>query len=283
MKTIKTIVIEKDIINSRGAIIIPKGKKIRLDLHTIDRLKAHGIYYKVLDSSNENINTLQRQQMASTKELLEKYIDSNDTSRKVFDSNSESDRLDILNILNEFLFESKDKEWYVYLSLLCDGYEWYYSHSINVAYITASIGLKLGYTKEQISNLILGSLIHDIGVLLIPKEILLKNKKFFSPAEKNFFEKHPLLGYDMIKNLSIPETVKNMVIEHHKYLDGSGYPTSHRANNMSLDSQIIVVADYFDEETYQNQTCEEVILYLLNNPHKFSLQIVAILKNILKL
>lgn len=283
MKTIKTIIIEKDIINSEGTIIIPKGKKIRLDSHTIDRLKASGIYYKLLNSSNEKFNILKRQQIDSIKALLKKHLDYNNHFRKVFESNNESDKLDILNILNEFLFESKNEEWYVYLSLLCDGYEWYYSHSINVAYVSASIGLKLGYTKEQIRNLILGSLIHDIGVVLIPKDIVLKSKKFFSPAERLVFQKHSLLGYDMIKNLSIPETVKNMVLDHHKCLDGSGYPATHKSNNMSIDSQIIVVADYFDEETYQNKTCEEVILHFLNNPDKFPLKIVAILKNILKL
>lgn len=169
------------------------------------------------------------------------------------------------------------------MNTLFNGYNWYYSHSIDVAFISALIGLTLGCKKDQIHTLILGSLLHDIGIILLPKNILFKDKNLFTLEEKDIFEKHSSLGYEMTKNLSIPKTCKNIILDHHKLLNGGGYPDSEDGYELSTESKIIIVSDYFDSETTAKKTPEEIITYMINNPNNFPIEIVAILKNVFKL
>ena len=145
------------------------------------------------------------------------------------------------------------------------------------------IGLSLGYTKEQLHPLILGSLLHDVGVILLPKNILLKDRNLFTSEEKAIFEKHSSLGYEMIKNLSISEICKRIVLDHHKLLNGNGYPNSEEDDELSIESKIVMVSDYFDSETTNKKNPKDIITYLVDNPDKFPIEIVSILKNVFNL
>lgn len=282
MSKIKTILIKKDVISPTGAIIIPKGKLLRLNTSTINKLKSHGVYYDVLDLINNPSQNKQSNNAFSHHTLIKNYmLSDNDRngSLKMLRHNDSNKYLIALKIMNDFLFESKNEEWYLYLNTLFNGYNWYYSHSIDVAVISALIGLNLGCTKEQLHVLILGSLLHDIGIILLPKNILFKDKNLLTPEEKDIYNKHTSLGYEMVRNLSIPEACKRIILDHHKLLDGTGYPDS----ELSLESKIVLVSDFFDCETTIKKTPEETITYLINNSNIFPIEIVAILKNIFNL
>lgn len=202
-------------------------------------------------------------------------LSDNDISLNVLKHNNSTKYGIILDIMNEFIFDGKNEQQYLYFKTLFNGYNWYYSHSINVASIAAAIGLALEYTTEQLHSLILGSLLHDIGVILLPKNILLKDKNLFTSEEKAIFEKHNSLGYDMVKDLSIPEVCKRIILDHHKLLNGNGYPSS-EDDELSIESKIVIVSDYFDSEATSEKSLEDIIIYLVNNPDKFPIEIVSI-------
>ena len=111
--------------------------------------------------------------------------------------------------------------------------------------------------------MILGSLLHDIGVILLPKNILLKDKNLFTSEEKAIFEKHNSLGYDMVKDLSIPEVCKRIILDHHKLLNGNGYPSS-EDDELSIESKIVIVSDYFDSEATSEKSLEDIRTFLLS-------------------
>lgn len=282
MSNIETILIKKDVISPTGAIIIPKGKLLKLNTSTINKLKSHGVYYEVLDLLNNSSQNKQNINDLSHHTLIKNYMlsdNSNNGSLQMLRHNDSNKYLIALKIMNDFLFESKNEEWYLYLNTLFNGYNWYYSHSIDVAVISALIGINLGCNKEQLHTLILGSLLHDIGIILLPKNILFRDKNLLTPEEKDIFDKHTSLGYAMVKNLSIPEACKRIILDHHKLLDGTGYPDS----ELSLESKIVLVSDFFDCETTIKKTPEETITYLINNSNIFPIEIVSILKNLFKL
>ncbi|MGG7152742.1 HD-GYP domain-containing protein [Clostridium neonatale] len=282
----KTILIKEDIISPKGVIIIPKGKLLKLDLITIDRLKSHGVYYEVLESKNNSSQHEQTKNSFSNEISIKEYMlsdnDNNISLNMLNHNNSKKYRI-ISNLMNEFVFDGRNEEWYLYLKTLLNGYSWHYSHSINVAGISTMIGLSLGYTKEQLDHLILGSLLHDVGVILLPKNILLKDRNLFTSEEKAIFEKHSSLGYEMVKNLSISETCKRIVLDHHKLLNGNGYPNSEEDDELSIESKIVMVSDYFDSETTNKKPPKDIITYLVDNPDKFPIEIVSILKNVFNL
>lgn len=287
MNKIRTILIKKDIINSDGAIVIPKGKLLRLDEDTIDKLKLHRVYSEVLDLVNKPLQEKQNEETSSSKKVKEVLVNSNSLSIQTLKDHDPQKFITILGIMTNYLFECRNEEWHLYLSTLSNGYSWYYTHSINVAVIASAIGLNLGYTKEEVHTLILGSLLHDIGIILLPKNLLLKDKYLFTSEEQEIFEKHSSLGYEMVKHLPISDVCKNIILDHHKLLNDGGYPKSGADYKLSKESKIVIVADYFDSQTTSErsgkQTPEGAIADMIRRPEDFPMEIVAILKNVLNL
>jgi putative nucleotidyltransferase with HDIG domain len=118
-------------------------------------------------------------------------------------------------------------------------------HSKFVSEYAAAIGLELGLPAEDISQLRLGGLLHDVGKIGIPDDIL---KKMDSLTKEEFQEiyKHPQIGYKIVEKVSFKsKDVLRAIIEHHERLDGSGYPLGLRGNEISLVGRIMAVADSF--------------------------------------
>ncbi|MDA8442141.1 MAG: HD-GYP domain-containing protein [Peptococcaceae bacterium] len=123
-----------------------------------------------------------------------------------------------------------------------------YIHSVNVSILAGMIGIELGLSQEQVKTLTLGALIHDIGKLAIPKEILHKPGGLTN-EEFHIMKQHPEKGVEMLTNVSVPSGVLNMVRHHHERWNGTGYPYGLKGNQNALDSQIVAVADVFDAVT----------------------------------
>ncbi len=118
-------------------------------------------------------------------------------------------------------------------------------HSKFVSEYAAAIGHELGLPAEDINQLRLGGLLHDVGKIGIPDDIL---KKMDSLTKEEFQEiyKHPQIGYKIVEKVSFKsKDVLRAIIEHHERLDGSGYPLGLRGNEISLVGRIMAVADSF--------------------------------------
>lgn len=115
-------------------------------------------------------------------------------------------------------------------------------HQKRVAAITCTIAETLGFEKKAIDGLRLGAMIHDIGKIYVPVEIL-SRPGHISEAEFNVIKSHPEVGYDIIKGIDFPWPVAEMVRQHHERLDGSGYPFGLREPDITFDAKIIAVAD----------------------------------------
>ena len=133
-----------------------------------------------------------------------------------------------------------------YLQQLCDEKYETFKHSINVAYLVAEIIHTKGVTNN-VEDIICGALLHDIGKLMIPDEILLKKGKL-TDEEWDLIKQHPKFGYDMIKNESgISDLTKSIVLRHHEKLDGNGYPSG--IDDLNYETQIVTVCDIYDALT----------------------------------
>ncbi len=120
-------------------------------------------------------------------------------------------------------------------------------HQQSVARISVAIGKKIGLSEERLNVLRLGALIHDIGKVGVPADILTKPTSL-SPAEYTIIQEHTTAGYDILEKLDY-EPIKRIVIEHHERLDGSGYPKGLTKDDILLESRIVSVADVIDSVT----------------------------------
>lgn len=115
-------------------------------------------------------------------------------------------------------------------------------HQQRVAAISILIAQELQWDKERVEGLRLGALIHDIGKIAVPIEILSKPGKLMEP-EFALIKIHPQSGYDILKEIKFPWPIAKMICQHHERLDGSGYPHGLRGDEMIDEAKILAVAD----------------------------------------
>ena len=95
---------------------------------------------------------------------------------------------------------------------------------------------------EQANQIYTTSLIHDIGKISIPAEILSKPSRL-SKIEFSLIKMHPKAGYDILENIKFPYPIGRWIFEHHERMNGSGYPEGITGDKISLEARIIAVAD----------------------------------------
>lgn len=120
-----------------------------------------------------------------------------------------------------------------------------YSHCLNVSVISCALAKKMGFNYEDIKKIVIGALLHDIGKIMIPKDILNKPGQL-TAEERNIIQTHCQIGYDIIKNDSIMSPISKVIILcHHEREDGKGYPLS-KGEDLHMGAKLVAVADVFD-------------------------------------
>jgi len=118
-------------------------------------------------------------------------------------------------------------------------------HQVRVAAISTEIGKKLGLSNRILEGLTLGALVHDVGKLSIPIQILTKPVKL-SEGEMAIIQEHPRLGMDLFAGAHLPWPIREIIGQHHERLDGSGYPEGLKDQDIILEAKIVAVADAFE-------------------------------------
>ncbi len=115
-------------------------------------------------------------------------------------------------------------------------------HQKRVALISAAIAKKLGLNNEQIEALYMAAMVHDLGKVAVPAEILTKPTRL-TDLEMQMVQGHAESGYQILKDIPFPYPIAEMVYQHHERLDGSGYPRGLKGDAICLEARILAVAD----------------------------------------
>jgi PAS domain S-box-containing protein/putative nucleotidyltransferase with HDIG domain len=115
-------------------------------------------------------------------------------------------------------------------------------HQRRVTILACAIAEQMGLTEERFDGLRLAGLIHDIGKITVPIEILNKPGRI-SETEFNIIKMHPQAGYNLLKEIEFPWPVAQIVLQHHERLDGSGYPQGLKNGGIMQEAKILAVAD----------------------------------------
>jgi putative nucleotidyltransferase with HDIG domain len=115
-------------------------------------------------------------------------------------------------------------------------------HQQQVTQLAHAIASEMGLPEKQIEGIRVAGMIHDIGKISVPAQILSK------PGELNILEyglikQHPRIGYDLLKTIDFPWPVAQIVLQHHERMDGSGYPAGLSGDKIMLEARILAVAD----------------------------------------
>lgn len=146
-------------------------------------------------------------------------------------------------------------------------------HDLNVAILASAFGKKYGLKNEEIQELILAALLHDIGKKYLPEKLL--SKQTLTWKEKMQLESHTKIGYDVIKNhLKLPEKIAVVALHHHERVDGSGYPDKISEESIDLFSQIVGLCSFFDNLTFNKtevkvKNVHEALRYIIEKCTKY--------------
>ncbi len=121
-----------------------------------------------------------------------------------------------------------------------------YAHSVNVAVLCGVMGMGMNFSRKDLESVVLAALLHDLGKLAIPGEILNKRGRL-TPEEFEVMKTHSTISYELIKERwDLSDEVKEAVRLHHENVDGSGYPEGVSGNRQSTFTKMLRVADVFD-------------------------------------
>ncbi len=115
-------------------------------------------------------------------------------------------------------------------------------HQRRVADLARSISAEMGFSQDRIDGIRIAGIIHDIGKIYVPAEILSKPRRL-TPYEFNLVKTHSQVGYDILKTIEFPWPVARIVLQHHERLNGSGYPNKLMHDNILIEARILGVSD----------------------------------------
>ena len=115
-------------------------------------------------------------------------------------------------------------------------------HQRRVATLAKAIASEMGLTEHQIEGIFMAGVVHDLGKIYVPAEILSKPSRL-NDIEFNLIRTHSQVGYDLLKTIDFPWPIAQIVHQHHERINGSGYPQGLSSEQILIEAKIICVAD----------------------------------------
>ncbi|MBF0567760.1 MAG: PAS domain S-box protein [Nitrospirae bacterium] len=115
-------------------------------------------------------------------------------------------------------------------------------HQSRVADLSRAIADEMGFPRDKAEGVRIAASIHDVGKIYVPSEILSKPGKLLE-VEFSLLKHHCQIGHDILKDVDFPWPVANIILQHHERLDGSGYPSGLKGDEILIEARIICVAD----------------------------------------
>lgn len=229
------MVVDKAIFGANDRVLLNKGVTLTKEyIKELDKRGVAGAYIKDTISSHIVVTE------AISNELRAKAV------KSLRDFNFEATIELSKNIVEQLL--SLDTIMFDLIDLRTfDDYT--YRHSVNVAVLATIVAIGMNYSFDDLTDLCLSALLHDIGKLQIPPEILNKPGKL-TEEEYTLVKTHPSLAYELVKDRwDISSTTKIGILCHHENADGSGYPYGLKDTKIHRFARIIHVADVYDALT----------------------------------
>ncbi|HKL80804.1 MAG TPA: HD-GYP domain-containing protein [Mobilitalea sp.] len=263
------MMVATDVYTSNNQLILTKGTK--LDERMITRLRFYNIYglfiYRVQIEQETHTEESYIDMLRDTvefKKFNRTYVETVSNVEKTFNNvlTNTSGELDIDALLADTDRVLREGRNGAHIFEMLHGIRNYddmtYVHSLNVSLICSIFASWLKMSEEEAKVLTLAGLLHDIGKMLVPREIITKADKL-TGDEFEIIKEHSIKGYQALKDYPIDIRVKYSALMHHERCDGSGYPNGFKSDQIEEFAKIIAIADVYDAMTsnrrYRNAIC----------------------------
>lgn len=269
----------EDVFSYNNQLILPKDLKLtdksitKLELYSVISVRIKDEATEVVEEEPENETYSQKVKSSKEfKEFMYKFdasVNSVQSTLSDIVKNNNIDKKKLMSAPEKLLAANPSG---IHIFDMLHNMRMYddptYAHSLNVALICNVFARWLDYSDEDVELLTLSGLLHDIGKIEIPPEIIQKPSKL-SLEEYNIIKQHTIKGYNLIKDLDIDERVKNAVLMHHERVDGSGYPLGLKGDKIDDFAKILAIADVYEAMTsarvYRGPMCPFKVLNILES------------------
>lgn len=234
-------VLAKDIYSSSGKVLLGKG--VVLKLAYIDRMRQlgiHGIY--IDDDLTSDIiieDVISDQHRYEAMAAIEKSC----KAIQIEKDNEIDIKGSVNNIVQDILFQ---KDIMISLMDMRNVDNRVYAHSVNVCVLSTILGKGLSLPVDKLNDLALGALLHDVGIVNLPKEVINKRGPL-TKEEKELYQTHTTQGYELIrKKTDTSIIIAHMAYQHHEWTNGKGYPRQLKGAAIHPLAEIVAVADFYD-------------------------------------
>ncbi|NLM10458.1 MAG: HD-GYP domain-containing protein [Clostridiaceae bacterium] len=238
-------ILAKTVMTLEGRVLLASGMKLTEEYKR--KLKANGIteiYIEDEISKNLHVPEVVHEEIISEAKRKIKLMMNNPSIKTSIDG------FQVMKIVEKIITDILlNKDIVANLSDIRSVDDYTFSHSVNVCILSLIIGIGFGYSGDKLRELGVGSILHDIGKVMISQEIL---KKPVQLSSKEFEEikKHTIYGYELLKKTKgITMMASHISLGHHERLDGSGYPYQLRGNDIHKAARIVAVSDVYDALT----------------------------------
>lgn len=268
--------IAKTIFNSEGRVLLTSGVEFKDQF--LEKLRSNGITeIYIEDEMSEGIEV--RDVICDQTRVEAKCVIKNLMDNYVFSQSINTGKVkDVIDKIIDELLNSRDI--LINLSDIKSVDDYTFEHSVNVCILSLITGIGLGYNSFRLKDLGVGALLHDIGKLKIPEEVLKKPSQL-TVEEFEEIKKHTIYGYEILKNYENISMISAFIaFGHHERYDGSGYPLQLRGDNIHQCARIVAVADVYDaltsDRVYRKKLKpHEVVDYITSlGTHHFDKEIV---------
>ncbi|KLO21576.1 diguanylate cyclase [Marinitoga sp. 1197] len=270
------MVLAMDIRDTTGKVILKKGTEVNeIVIYTLKKAGIFNIPVKKLDVLKELKKEAENHGVISKEKLDLNYK----RVKEVFKTLEKSGDIDIDLVISiaasikEDLENNYSNQLFVPLKKLRDFDEYLYSHSLNVMIISSLLAIENGIIGDELLNVSISALLHDIGKTQVPIEIM-NAPRALTESEMNTMRNHVLFG----KKLAIENNIKDPniiggIYEHHERIDGRGYLEGKKKEQITTFGKIISIADVYDALTSTRSykgpwTPYKTISFILTNVEK---------------
>lgn len=272
-------ILAKDICTSHMNILMAKGTVLKKEY--IERLPLLNIYHVYVEEQNQLDEIEQKIEMKKEQSILgNNRIDKNllqecknkvkaVLERHIYKQNQEL--VDLCDMAEELIANIfQEPELHQTVIEIREGKKDMYTHSVQVCGLATLLAFRLGLKKEIVSDIARGAILHDIGLRYITVSYENCDLDKLSKQEIKEYKTHTLYGYQSLKQEKwLSEQVKEIVLMHHEYEDGTGYPVGLSKKQIPIYVKIITVCDIFDEMVsgigYKHGKVQEAIEFLKYN------------------
>ncbi len=223
-------------------------------------------------SKNIQLDNSDNARMDMVQKVYDEYMNYIESVFTHYATHKEIDQEDLSETVKELcVFIKENKRFILRVNALehTNQKNFLVTHSMRTTVLAIAIALQLRMPLSKMVDLGVTSIIHEIGMLRLPPQIYMTDKKL-TPGERSQILKHPVLGYTIVKDLSFPLNIQLGVLEHHEKENGTGYPQKKTGDKISTNAKIISVACSYEAisspRSFRGErTTFEAIVELLQN------------------